>query len=226
MAQNFFHSGATGDIVFSLPTIKLMGGGTLYISKYDEQRARSIAGLISKQPYINSVHVVDNAPEQPYVDLNLFRNFAGHHNNLVEAHLKAQGLQDDTWKDGWIELDTPDPIINYTYSVINTGANYLDPNFDWAKEVKYLQSISEVVFFLGYKEEYDLFQLTFNTEAVFHECNFLTAAEMIKHCVMFTGGYSAMSTIAMGLGRKYRLVQAPEHTCSSLLMERETIINV
>jgi hypothetical protein len=43
---------------------------------------------------------------------------------------------------------------------------------------------------------------------------------------MFTGGYSALSTIAMGLGINYRMVQAPDHTCSSLLMEREKIINL
>jgi hypothetical protein len=43
---------------------------------------------------------------------------------------------------------------------------------------------------------------------------------------MFTGCYSAMSTIAIGLGINYRLEQAPGHTCSTLFDERETIINL
>ncbi len=226
MVQNFFHSGATGDIIFSLPTIKLMGGGSLYISKYDEQRALSIAKLIEKQPYIRDVNVVDGPPNKEYVNLNLFRNYAGHHKNLVEAHLQAQGLSDESWRNGWLELETKNPFIYYTYSIINTGSNYLDPDFDWSKEVKYLESISEFVYFLGYKNEYDVFQEKFKTNASFLNCDFLGAAELIKHAVMFTGGYSALSTIAMGLGREYRLVQAPGHTCSSLLMDREKIINI
>jgi len=37
--NNFFHSGDTGDIIFSLPTIKAMGGGKLYITNFDKQRS-------------------------------------------------------------------------------------------------------------------------------------------------------------------------------------------
>lgn len=40
--NSFFHSGATGDIVFSLPTVKAMGGGNFYISNFDKQRSESI----------------------------------------------------------------------------------------------------------------------------------------------------------------------------------------
>lgn len=39
---NYLHSGATGDIIFSLPTIQRMGKGTVYITEYDRQRAISI----------------------------------------------------------------------------------------------------------------------------------------------------------------------------------------
>ena len=218
----FKHSGATGDIIFSLPTIKKMGGGTLYITHYHLQRAESIAPLIRIQDYITDVIVSDNLPTID-VDLNKFRSYAGHHNNLIEAHLKAQGLEDNSWKDGWLRIEDKQPIIDYTYSVINTGANYLDPNFDWHKEIKYLLTLSDRVFYLGYRKEFDLLN---TTEAEFFDCDFLTAAEMIYNAEMFTGGYSALSTIAMGLGINYRMVQAPEHTCSSLLMEREKIINL
>jgi hypothetical protein len=218
----FKHSGATGDIIFSLPTIKKMGGGTLYISPYNLQRAESIAPLIKLQDYIDDVIIADNMPLVD-VDLDKFRVYAGHHSNLIEAHLKAQGLEDNSWRDGWLRIEDKNPIIDYTYSVINTGANYKDPNFDWGKEIKYLLTLSDRVFYLGYRGEFDLLN---TTEAEFFECDFLTAAEMIYHARMFTGGYSALSTIAMGLGINYRMVQAPDHTCSSLLMEREKIINI
>jgi len=222
---NFKHSGATGDLIFSLPTIRAMGGGDLYIFPYDIQRALSIAPLIRLQPYINKCFVTDEIPED-CVNLDKFRETAGHHTNLIRCHLKAQGLTDESWTDGWLTLPQTDAYINHTFSVINTGQNYCDPNFDWKKEVDYLLSISEKVYYLGYESEFNELQSKFNTGAEFFECEFKTAAELIEKAVMFTGGYSALSTIAMGLGRRYRLVQAPGHTCSSLLMERETIVNL
>jgi hypothetical protein len=112
------------------------------------------------------------------------------------------------------------------YCVINRTTNYADPNFNWAKEVDYLFTLAEDVIFIGYESEYNIFQELFNTKSRFIPCSFLEAAYLIYNAKMFTGCYSAMSTIAMGLGINYRLEQAPGHTCSSLLEPREIIINV
>jgi hypothetical protein len=221
----FTHGGATGDIIFSLPTIRAMGGGELYITKYDEQRARSIAKLIEVQPYITKVEVVDQAPEGA-INLNLFRHYAGHHQNLVLAHFKGQDFPvDDDWINGWLEV--AEPFKGATpYCIINRTTNYADPNCDWAKEYDYLSSLAERVYFIGYPSEHETFCTTFNRTPIYYDCDFLEAAYLIKSAVMFTGCYSAMSTIAMGLGREYRMEQAPGHTCSSLNQPRETIINV
>ncbi len=104
--NEFFHSGATGDIIFSLPTIKAMGGGKLYISNFDKQRSESVKKLIEVQPYISEVVIMDG--HAPGYDLNRFRDYAGHHSNLVEAHFK--GLQqpiNPNWKEGWLTLPEP-----------------------------------------------------------------------------------------------------------------------
>jgi hypothetical protein len=224
---NYLHSGATGDIIFSLPTIQRMGKGTLYITEYDKQRAVSIAKLIEVQPYIDTVVVTNDTPAE-CINLNKFRDYAGHHSNLVEAHFKGQGLEiNQDWKDGWLTLpELPEYFHLSNYSVINRTTNYADPNFDWSKEVEYLLTISDKCYFVGYKNEFDLFQSLFNTKAEFYDCDFLQAAYLIKYANMFTGCYSAMSTIAIGLGINYRLEQAPGHTCSTLFDERETIINL
>jgi hypothetical protein len=223
----FTHGGATGDIIFSLPTIKAMGGGELYITKYDEQRANSIAELIRLQPYITSVEVVATPPED-CINLNKFRDHAGHHHNLVEAHFKGQGIPVERWQDGWLKsMPAPAYFQIANYCVINRTTNYADPNFNWAKEVDYLFTLAPDVIFIGYESEYNIFQELFNRPMVrFIPCSFLEAAYLIHNAKMFTGCYSAMSTIAMGLGINYRLEQAPGHTCSSLNEPRETIINV
>lgn len=227
--KTFVHSGATGDIIFSLPTIKAMGGGTLLIHNFHRQRYESVKPLLEAQPYIDGVAWVDTKPSG-VVDLDNFRQYAGHYTNLVECHFKGQGLNPDEhqwWRDGWLTLPHDMTLINgIKYSLINRTTNYADPHCDWNKEVDYLKSISDEVYFIGYPEEYAIFNCIFNRETKYFTCDFLEAAYLMKKAVMFTGCYSALSTVAMGLGIPYRLEQAPGHTCSSLLMPRETIINV
>lgn len=200
-----------------------MGGGDLIITNFHKQRYESVKPLLEAQSYINSVSWLAEKP--PVIDLDKFRDFAGHHKNLVEAHFLGQGLTPNNWRDGWLTVDDVTLVPGVKYSVINRTTNYADPNCDWKKEVDYLLTISDVVYFIGYPDEYTLFQSQFNTPAKFYSCDFLEAAQLIKKAQMFTGCYSAMSTIAMGLGINYRLEQAPGHTCSSLLGEREVIIN-
>lgn len=225
--NEFFHSGATGDIIFSLPTIKAMGGGKLYITNFDKQRSESIKKLIEVQPYISEVVVMNG--QAPGYDLNRFRDYASHHSNLVEAHFR--GLQqpiDPNWKEGWLTLPEPNIELFPTrkYSVINRTNRYADPAFNWANEVEYLKTISDEVYFLGYFQEWQEFNNTFGTNINFVDLDFLEGAYFIKNAVMFSGCYSCWSTIAMGLGLTYRLEQAPGHTCSTLFDSRETIINV
>ena len=222
--NTFIHSGATGDMVFSLPTIRAMGGGKLIISNFDKQRSESIKKLIAVQPYITSVEIADGNFEG--YDLNRFRDHAGHFVNLVEAHFKGQRVEVDTeWKKGWLTL--PSKINRQEkYAIINRTTNYEDWKFNWANEVEYLKTIADKIYFIGYKDEYHLFNQTFGTDISYIECDFLEGAYLIQDAVMFTGCYSAWSTVAMGLGGEYRLVQAPGHTCSSLFEPRETIINI
>jgi hypothetical protein len=152
---------------------------------------------------------------------------------LVEAHFKGQGIPIERWQDGWLKSMKRILPNSPTYScgivpycVINRTTNYADPNFNWAKEVDYLFTLATDVIFIGYESEYNTFQELFNTKARFMPCSFLEAAYLIHNAKMFTGCYSAMSTIAMGLGINYRIEQAPGHTCSSLNEPRETIINL
>lgn len=228
MDKVFTHSGATGDIIFSLPTIKAMGGGKLIITNFHKQRYNAVKPLLEAQEYISSVQWSDNKIQNA-IDLDKFRQYAGHHNNLIEAHFKGQELnveENQWWRNGWLSLPENQHLINgIKYSIINRTTNYSDKNFDWRKEIEYLKTISDEIYFIGYPDELILFNNTFQTEVKFFPCDFLEGAYLIKNAVSFTGCYSAWSTIAMGLGINYRLEQAPNHTCSSLLMPRETIIN-
>lgn len=221
----FRHSGATGDIIFSLPVIKALGGGKLYLTFADNQRAESIKRLIEIQPYISEV--ILGEPEGLTNDLDNFRAvFTGAYDNLIDCHFRGQQVPNDmSWVNGWLEA----PVVNYLqsqkYSVINRTARYNDPHFDWNREIEYLRTISERIYFIGYQNEWQSFNAQFQNVDYF-PCDFLQGSSLLKYAQMYTGGYSAWSTIAQGLGIRYRLEQAPGHTCSSLFIERETIINI
>ncbi len=51
--MNFYHSGSMGDIIYSLPTIMTLGGGSLFIKK--EQQFNTLCALIELQPHIIKV---------------------------------------------------------------------------------------------------------------------------------------------------------------------------
>ena len=222
----FKHGGATGDIIFSLPVLKDLGGGTLYITMPDLQRSYSVKKLIEVQPYITEVKI--GMPESYTNDLDKFRDvFRGEHDNIIEANYRAQGISPAfDFKAGWLTLPTDFNLFpGKKYSVINRTDRYQDPNCNWHRELEYLWSISEEIYFIGYYSEWDSFRRKYG-EVNFCDVDFLEGAYLIKNAVSFTGNYSAWATIAQGLGIPYRLEQAPGHTCSSFFVPRETIINI
>ena len=226
MSRVYKHGGATGDIVYSLPVVKDLGGGEYWIWMADEQRAQSIKKLIEVQPYIREVNI--GMPPSYTNDLDKFREvFRGADDSIIEAHYRSQGITAAfDYKAGWLELPGNIELFpGKRYSVINRTARYNDPACNWTAEVEYLRTISDEVYFIGYDAEWQVFCERFG-EVKFVEVDFLEGAYLIKNAQMFTGGYSAWSTIAQGLGVPYRLEQAPGHTCSTLFVERETIINI
>ena len=226
MSRVFKHSGATGDIIYSLPVIKDMGGGALTITMPDIQLAESIKKLIELQPYITSVSI-GNADYYTN-DLDKFREvFHGAYDSIIEAHYRSQAISPGfNYKDGWLTLPGNIEFFPGTrYSVINRTERYNDYNCNWAAELEYLRTISDEIYFIGYEHECKVFSERFG-EVKFLQVDFLQGAYLIQNAVMYTGGYSAWSTIAQGLGIPYRLEQAPGHTCSSFFVEREKIINL
>lgn len=222
----FRHGGATGDIIFSLPVVKELGGGDFYITMADQQRSESVKKLLQVQPYINSVHIGE--PPTYTHNLDKFRDvFTGAHDNIVEAHFRSQGVTPPSnWKEGWLSLPESDlPFEGLgEYCVINRTDRYNDPNCNWTAEIEYLYGIAPFVYFIGYKDEYHRFVNQYGF-VDYMDLDFLQGAYLLQSAKMFSGNYSAWATVAQGLGIPYRLEQAPGHTCSTLFIERETIIN-
>jgi len=50
--NSFYHGGATGDVIYSMPTIKALGGGIFYVSLPDGLY-NTILPLLESQDYIH-----------------------------------------------------------------------------------------------------------------------------------------------------------------------------
>lgn len=226
MPMDFIHSGATGDIIYSLPIMKDMGGGTLYIKNFNQQRSEAIKPLIEAQSYVDKV-VITNGFEDGII-LDQFRQYADNNVNLVDAHYLGQNKDKVSWwKNGWLELPEKENTISEKYCVINRTTNYADLKFNWAKEVDYLKNYADRILFLGYDSEYQLFKNLYNRDVEFYKTNdFLEVAYLLKYAEMRSVCYSCINSITKGLNLKHRLEQAPGHTNSTFYIENETIINL
>ena len=191
MTNRFEHNGACGDIVYSLPTVEVLGGGDFYIRKHDQYNV--MRRLVERQPYIT--RVVSGRALSSYYNLSLYRIFADSfpHMHLVECHLHAFKLQR--------RYDTPwlhnIPSITTTKIVINRTPRYHgDNDFDWAL----LKHRIDDVTFIGCDEDYADFKSVFGFAPKRFKCaDALDIAGVIKGSKLFIGNQSLCYAVAEGL---------------------------
>ena len=81
--KKFYICGELGDIIYSLPSIKYLGGGNLYIGGQfdefpnykvlDENLVNQLSEILLQQPYIKNVYYSETLPDGA-IDLNQFKN--------------------------------------------------------------------------------------------------------------------------------------------------------
>lgn len=213
---NFYHSGATGDVIYSLPTIHALGGGTLHLSLPDHLYD-VVKPLIEIQDYI---HEVKKGREfiPPIYDLDLFRkNRSLHETHLVDLHLQTFGIKGSVWKNGWLKVD---PLVSYN-SFINITPRYVNPNTDWIKEIIFLKDNSNEVYFIGLESEYEPYKHLIKRYVI---KDYLELAQLLAGARYVSGNQSSFMAVAQGLGINYRMSQALGHTNCNQFTAKETII--
>ena len=132
--NNFYHSGATGDVIYAMPTIKALGGGIFNVNLPDDLY-NTVLPLLESQEYIHEVKKGRELSGTVY-DLDKFRNNDHLHlNHLVQLHLQSFQIIDETWKQGWLKVE---PIISNN-SFINVTERYRNDYTDWVAEIKFLK---------------------------------------------------------------------------------------
>jgi hypothetical protein len=214
--NNFYHSGATGDVIYSLPTIKALGGGIFNVQLPDHLYD-TILPLLESQEYIHEVKKGRELTGTIY-NLDLFRsNIDLHLTHLVQLHLQSFQIIDETWKQGWLKVEP----IKSNNSFVNITPRYISLTTDWIKEINFLKDNSDNVYFIGLESEYEPYKHLIERYEI---KDYLELAQLQLGAKYVSGNQSSFMAVAQGLGRDYRMSQAEGHTNCNQFLPKETII--
>ena len=208
--KTFKHSGDMGDIIYSLPTIRSLGGGILYLDinnsiadHFTKKYFDILRPLILSQPYIQEVQIWSGEPINH--NLDLFRTNASGKQvdlsffNLCEAHLDRFNLDKNLKDEQWLFVDFPLKYEEEFRTIIFArSARYHNNDFNWNTIVN---EYGRSAFFVGIQSEYDDFIKQYNCKNIpFKETkDLLNLARYIAGSELFVGNQSCPYAIAEGM---------------------------
>lgn len=236
----FRHGGKKGDCIFSLPAIRELGGGILYLPENTPDDCHDLYSglkdLLMLQPYIKEVREYPSG--LPYMelapgmhidyDLDLARlqpkKGVIH---IVKRYLDHFGVTLPNWKDPWLVVDdVPAPVsgeyvvINYTGRHIYNEQMKMKSKVDWKKVV---ESIKEKVFFVGTIEEHRRFE-AFAVVDHLPTNNMLEVARIVRDAKAVYCNQSSVLSLCQGLSKTYYLAHKPNKTNCLLYTPNEHIL--
>jgi hypothetical protein len=216
--KTFKHSGDLGDIIYSLPTIRALGGGILYLdpnggasdpiikrqiidkkTKLTKQTIEFITPLLKDQEYIKDVLLWEG--QKVEYNLDLFRaTFASplrrsKTGNLADLHLQTFNLPFSEVTKPWINVKNEKKLGKV---VISRSAR-VQGGYAWLNSQKY-KMIGKTVF-VGLPKEHEFFEWTFGIQIPYIKTDtVIELAEVIKGATTFIGNSSFPLSLAIGMG--------------------------
>ncbi len=236
MTKTFRSAGDLGDIIYSLPVVRALGGGIFYIEASQVTRQcltrdkwAGIDLLLRKQPYIADVR--EWRGEVTEVCLNDFRPrlFARLRKGydfkksladwMLETHLVPATAKDKAW----LTVE-PRPVAPVVINRTGTGRRqcnvYHNPQFPWHRV---WQKYRDKAVFIGLPEEHEVFCNVIGDIRYERTDSLLDAARVIAGCDLFIGNQSCPHAIAEGL--KKRIVLEVWPGGPNCLFEREGVVH-
>jgi len=230
--RRYKHSGALGDLIYSLPLVQYTGTGEFYLhlnqidwigqhyygsapaafhqGRMTEQDYIYLRDFMRAQHYIESFEPLDPATEITH-NLDRFRTaFVHHPGNYVDIYADTFGIHDPATQrelrnQPWLTVPNPTAIPGRPI-VINRTERWLPPTLpeQWDQWRSHGQDSRAV--FIGLPEEYDVFRYTTGwTATVYYPTTtMLQVAEIIAGAELFIGNQSSALALAIGLGTPTR----------------------
>lgn len=229
--KTFKHSGDLGDIIYSLPTIKDLGGGILYLdvnggkddeycipqlrftggrTKFNLNSFNFIYPLLKIQPYLHDVRIFNN--EHIDYNLNKMRQIIllgsrSKHSCLVDSHREAFNLPEYDVNNPWIQCDE---VIKLKKDVILSRSPRYQSSYVFLQTLKDLFTNHGI--FIGLKKEHELFEWTFDVKVDFYDSNSsLDIAKVIKGSRAMFSNSNFNLALAIGLGHNDIWQELPKH---------------
>lgn len=192
---NFSHSGKLGDLVYSLPAVRALGGGHLFLKLYglgqlSEESSLSMLSLLTTQPYIEDAAIWRG--EHIDYDLDAFRGVPNiGRTNLAHAHLTPFDLDISCSDIPWLD------VIPFTQGrpVFARSQDHFGNDQLWPKCFE----LFDQPLFVGTPQEYERFSSQFGTLEYQPTATLLALAQTIAGASVFVGNQSCPYAIAEGL---------------------------
>lgn len=209
-ASMFVHGGDAGDLIYALPTVRELGGGTLIMSPcktrepMTEGKAAKIAPLLEMQEYIKCTAFEQNAPPAAY-NFNTFRNRLQRGKTLALIQSEMFGKNGHTTNHAWLKVDRAVKFKGFDV-ILHRSTRYQNAAFPW-KEV--VEKYGKRALMVGLEQEHAIFCKQFGPVAFHRTGDFLELARVIAGAKLFIGNQSAPYAIAEGLKRPAILESCP-----------------
>lgn len=234
----FAHSGNSGDIVYSIPTINELSGGdaTLYVkpAKYVYgNQFDFVKDLLLQQDSIKEV-----LPFTPSDDNWNYFNWPGlkYDYDLDQARLQRQrgrihivkryfdqfGIKKDHTVP-WLKIDEREKR-DEKYALIHLTPRWNGLQYDWERIYREALERHGKVYFIGLQCEWLDFCIRFGNIEHLQTENLLEMARLIRDCEALYCNQGVCLTVAQGLGKDYYLVRNAQKTNCHLLTANEHLL--
>lgn len=222
--MTYKHAGDLGDIIYSLPVIRTLGGGTLCLHSepwtrepMTEAKVQSLRSLLITQPYIEDVHWLGYDDK---VDVNLndfraayFRDFKKpdfpKERNFCEWILRTHGCDPDEQNKQWLQVEP----LRVARVIINRAGAWRKPHhvyqnraFPWRRIVEQYEGD---IAFVGLSHERGDFIRQFGHVPYYPTTDLHHLGRVIAGADLFIGNQSCAYAIAEGLKKRAILEVCP-----------------
>ncbi len=197
MSGPFLHSGHIGDVIYSLPTVRAMGGGAVLLRECHhavERGSFSVADIRGLLPLLEAQDYCRGSglwSFQPVIPLDLFRSMYRLHTNLADQSLFVFGIPSSERDRAWIEAQ-PRRVAEV---VMSRSARYRGHPAFWKAAMETYRSRAV---FVGTEDEH-LEISKFGKVPWYPTETMLDVAEVISGCEVFVGNQSAPYAVAEGM---------------------------
>lgn len=228
--NKFKHSGAFGDLIYSLPIVKYLNGGEFYLhlnqidwigqyyygskpnpfhqGRLTEKDFEFMREFMLSQPYITKFEILDTTTEISH-NLDRFRlPFVGHPGNYVDIYSVVFGIKDPVIRtelrnSNWLSVPNVKKY-NGRSIAINRTLRWTPPTLGQQWYDWRHQGVEQNAFFLGLEKEYEEFKKVTGWNIPYQPVeNMLELAQYIAGAEKFIGNQSVALSLAIGLGTKF-----------------------